>query len=487
MISEDPNLPEHMDLQALIPSPQALACLGVESARRLCVLPVALLEQPSRSLLIIACADASDTTQRERIIKHIDPQYCVQFINSPQQQLRSTIHFHYQTRPSLETMLECASPHHRRDDEAVSLSGYPVELVNALIRQAARMRASDMHVSPESDCVQIRFRVDGVLQHQGIVDKSLLNGLLVRIKIMASLDIAETRYPQDGQFRRIIDARPIDFRVSTFPTVAGENTVLRLIDDNMQLNSLDALDLSGGMVKRLSRLMQKPDGLIVVCGPTGAGKSTTLFALLDQINSESLSIMTLEDPVEHRVSGIRQTTIDAARQWGYAQGLRALLRQDPDVLLIGEVRDAESCEMALRAVSTGHQILTTVHAGCAHSALHRLRELNASGGALALGLVAMIAQRLVRKVCRACDAAWLSCSVCHGTGYAGRQVIMELLEVTADIKSMLLAEVDIDVIQKASLHEGFLGMREQAMAMVASGDTNLQEVERVFGTEILDE
>lgn len=478
-------LPERVDLQHVIPSPEALICLSEDTARRLSVLPIAIWQQSQPTVLIFACANAADTTRQERVAKHIDHRYRLCFINCAEHQIRPTIDDFYRPRPSLQTILERVNPTRAATTEFDTVTDYPVELVNGLIRRAARMRASDIHISPESDFIKIRFRIDGVLLHHAVVDKSLLNSLLVRIKIMANLDIAETRYPQDGQFQRIIDAHLLDFRVSTFPTVAGENMVLRLIDNTTQLNSLSALKIPREIIQKLSALMQKPDGLIVVCGPTGAGKSTTLFALLDQIDQESLSVMTLEDPVEHRVQGIRQTTIDAARQWGYSQGLRALLRQDPDVLLVGEIRDAESCEMALRAVSTGHQILTTVHASCAHSALHRLRMLNAESTALSLGLTAVVAQRLVRKICRSCDAAGTSCTMCHNTGYVGRQVVMELLEVTASIKSLLATDADISDIQHASMSAGFLGMREQAMDMVAAGVTSSQEVNRVFGVETL--
>lgn len=476
-------LSERLDIEKLIPSPDALSCLSVESARRLVMLPVAIHKQMHGEVLIVACADSSDTDRKERVAKHIDHHYHLHFIDSAERQLRSAIEDHYRVRPSLDTILDLVNPNRLPATALDSEGGYSVELINGLIRQAARMRASDIHLSPESDSISIRLRIDGVLLHHASVDKVLLNSLLVRLKIMASLDIAETRYPQDGQFRRIIDAHPIDFRVSTFPTVEGENTVLRLIDTTLKLNSLDALNLSSSLVRRLSTLMHKPDGLIVVCGPTGAGKSTTLFALLEQINQGSLSIMTLEDPVEHRVPGIRQTTVGSAQRWGYAEGLRALLRQDPDVLLIGEIRDVESCEMALRAVSTGHQILTTVHASCAHSALHRLRQLNAGSAALGLGLVAIVAQRLVRKLCKSCNASGAVCRACHGTGFIGRQVVMELLEVTATIKSLLVAEADISAIESASMCDGFLSMREQAMIMVATGDTSCQEVDRVFGLE----
>ncbi|MFK7995227.1 MAG: GspE/PulE family protein [Granulosicoccus sp.] len=482
MIYDTRELPERLDLRDLIPSPEALACLAVDSARRLCVLPLAVRSQTPCEVLLVACSDASQVENHERVVKHIDSHYRLQFVSCPEHQLRKCIENSYREKLSLTALLNLAHSDRYKENEIARVSDYPIELVDALIRQAVRMRASDVHISPESDCIQIRLRIDGVLLHLATIDKALLTRLLVRIKIMASLDIAETRYPQDGQFRRLVDAYPIDFRVSTFPTVAGENTVLRLIDNALQLNSLSAFGLPAELMQKLSELVQKPDGLIVVCGPTGAGKSTTLFALLEQIDYHSLSVMTLEDPVEHRVPGIRQTTVDAARHWGYAQGLRALLRQDPDVLLIGEIRDSESCEMALRAVTTGHQVLTTVHARCAHSALHRLRELHSINSSIGQGLVAMIAQRLVRKLCSSCEAGDASCADCHGTGYIGRQVVMELLEVTTEIRSLLESGGDIGDIQAASARAGFQCMRDRAMALVVEGVTNEQEVNRVFGT-----
>ena len=477
------NTPEQarIDLQQLIASPEALACLSRENAARLGMLPIAIMTKAQTSSLLIACADASDTAQCERVANYLQAEYRLLFCECMAGQLRSTIDECYRVDAVYGRMLSQASVH---DWQALDTMAHPelaVQLVNALLRQAVRMQASDIHLSPEACTVRVRLRIDGVLLDHAVLDKQLLNSLLVRIKVMAEVDIAETRFPQDGQFTRLVDGQAIDFRVSTFPTVEGENTVVRLIDTAGRLDSLGALCLPAATAARLSSLVRKPDGLIVVCGPTGAGKSTTLFALIEQIDSNARSVMTLEDPVEHRVKGIRQTTIDASRQWGYSQGLRTLLRQDPDVLLIGEIRDAESCAMAFRAVSTGHQVLTTVHAGCAHTALHRLRELEATGGAMALGLTAIVAQRLLRKCCTACQGGVETCHVCHGTGYHGRQLIVEILEITAPIRSLLAQDAQIETLHDASVAEGFSGLREQALALFAMGQTTVEEVERVLG------
>ena len=479
-VSTPAVIPETLDLHKLIPCPEAIASLALKNAKRLGVLPVATwIENDSRALLL-ACADNFDISQRERVVKLIDPLYQLRFITCPMQQLQQAIDECYRTRPSFEQMLNMASECTQASAGEDLFENFQIEFVNALLMKAVRMRASDIHLSPDTSGLTIRLRIDGVLIDFATLDIALLKRLVVRLKIMASLDIAETRFAQDGQFGRLIDGHSVDFRMSTFPTIDGENTVLRLIDPQRHLGSLGDLAVPDVITRSLTRLMHQPDGLIVVCGPTGAGKSTTLFALLAELDKASLNIMTLEDPVEHRVSGIRQTTIDASRQWGYAQGLRALLRQDPDVLMIGEIRDTESCAMALRAVSTGHQVLTTIHASCAHSALHRLRELNASGGALALSLKAIVAQRLVRRCCPVCHGAGYPCIECHGIGYHGRQVVMELLEITPRIATMLAGDAHVEDIFKASALEGFKNMQKQAAELIGAGITSQEEIDRVL-------
>ena len=469
-----------VDLAKLIPCPEAIATLSVANARRLGILPVATWSEGEERVLLMAYADTFDSSQLERVAKYIDPIYHLQFFKYPVHSLNQAIDECYRERPSLEQMLNAVRQNtltHNGDDRS---EDFQIEFVNALLRQAVRMRASDIHLSPDTCGLKIRFRIDGVLLGYATIDNKYLKRLVLRLKIMASLDIAETRFAQDGQFSRLVDGHIVSFRMSTFPTVNGENTVLRLIDPSLQIDTLEKLAVPEPLMARLTSLMRQPDGLVVVCGPTGSGKSTTLFALLGEIDKSSLNVMTLEDPVEHRMPGIRQTTIDATRQWGFAQSLRALLRQDPDVLMIGEIRDAESCAMALRAVSTGHQVLTTVHASCAHSALHRLRELNASGVALALSLKAIVAQRLVRRCCQACEDASVLCNLCNGTGYNGRQIVAELLEITPAIASLLAVNARVDEIVKKSAAEGFTNMQSHAEALILTGKTSQEEVSRVL-------
>jgi len=481
---DDQRLPSaRIDLQHTIPGPEALGCLSRENAVRLGMLPIALWWQAKRSILLLACADVADTAQRERVANYLHSDHELHFCECASAQLPSAIEEFYRIDAMFGQLLSPAAVANWQSLDATARPELSVQLVNALLVHSVRMRVSDIHLSPQVSSIRVRLRIDGVLLDYAELDKHLLNSILVRIKVMAQLDIAESRFPQDGQFTRLINGQLIDFRVSTFPTVDGENTVVRLIDSNGRLDSLRALRLPDAIAGSLSALVRKPDGLIIVCGPTGAGKSTTLFALLAEIDKNARSVMTLEDPVEHRIEGIRQTSIDNSRQWGYAQGLRALLRQDPDVLLIGEIRDAESCAMAFRAVSTGHQVLTTVHAGSAHSALHRLREFNATRGALALGLTAIVAQRLLRLRCEDCQVDVKTCHTCHGTGYYGRQLIVEILEITEPIRSLLAQEAPVEQIHEASKAAGFKGLRDQANALLALGKTGVEEVERVLGDQ----
>jgi general secretion pathway protein E/type IV pilus assembly protein PilB len=381
-----------------------------------------------------------------------------------------------------------------------------VYLLEWVLLCASRQGASDIHFSPDRLMLHIRFRVDGVMRCFDRVSNAVQSGLLVRIKILAGMDIAESRHPQDGQFTQLIDARDIDFRVSCFPTVAGQNTVIRLLDPQRRLDSLAGLNLPTTLHDNLAALVQRPDGLLVICGPTGSGKSTTLHALLNERDAQHLNIMTLEDPVEQMMPGIRQTSIDAAHGLDYAKGVRGLLRQDPDVLLIGEIRDADSCAMALRAVMSGHQVLTTVHATSALAGLSRLRELGALPSLLASNLVAIASQRLVRKCCTACafepvdaeeqvpvggdkhlldsdddEQVATHCPHCNGSGYQGRQVIMELLIITPALATLIAQDASTQALATGALRDGFLPLWEQGQQLINQGVSRTDELERVLG------
>lgn len=473
-----------VDLSRLVVCPEAIACLPESTARRLNVVPVALTEISGNQCLVLAVQHCSDTTQQDRLKRHLGTGLNLKVKTANAGQISEALNKCYSRDHALESLLDYA-----RAGSHGRLAGYLpgdfyIVLMEALLREACRRRASDIHLSPSSEGFLVRFRVDGVLDVLSTLDPSVIAGLALRIKVMAALDVAESRLPQDGQFEQLVDGRLVEFRVSMMPTIHGENAVLRILG-NRPFNSLDSLSLPENCRHSLVDLLNRPDGLIIVCGPTGAGKSTTLFALLSEKDQQALNIMTLEDPVEHRLPGIRQTSIDPARLFDYPQGLKAMLRQDPDVMLIGEIRDSQSCEMALQAVTSGHQVLTTIHAGSAHATLTRLRELGAKSHVLASCLSAIIAQRLVRKTCLMCKGTSESCGVCHGTGYHGRQIVLEILHVDDNIRRQIAVDADVTEIESASLASGFTSMRQQGQHWVDAGVVSETELDRVLGRNIV--
>jgi len=461
------ELPRYLDLTNLIPSPSAVACIDSACASRHKVVPLALIEHSGSQTLLLATADIQDFTLRERLRKYVAPHIAMQWCQVAARQIDDAIERCYQKSSSIQDLLinaQCALP---ATTQFLNNDNFYIHLLESILLLAYQQNASDVHFSPGADNVSVRFRLDGVLQHLGSVHIHAYQGLLVRLKVVAGLDIAEARLPQDGQFQHLIDGYYINFRASTFPVSGGENTVLRLIGEHTQLHSLSDLKLDNSVQQIVSRVCANPDGMIVVCGPTGSGKSTTLFAMLAEKDETELNIMTLEDPVEHRVTGITQTRIDDSRGFSYSKALRAILRQDPDVLLVGEVRDQDSCAMALRAVMTGHQVFTTVHANSAHGALIRLLELGAQPGVLAVGLSMILSQRLLRLGCKNCvDSAMPEpdCDQCHGSGYAGRQVITEVLVITPGLSECIARGGSMAELKTLSRQQGFVELAEQTFS-----------------------
>lgn len=487
MIFSEPDSakPEVLDLQQFIPSPQACASMDQACAQRLHVVPIALLAGDDGQVLLVATSSSNDFTQRERLRKHVLPSIQIRWCLVASDQISQALQRCYgRTYSEQELLIVCqneeASKRAAQEDE-----NYFIGLLECILRSASRHNASDIHFSPGPQLVRVRFRLDGVLHDFLNLHSVAYVGLLVRLKVISSMDIAESRLPQDGQFQQLIDGVEVNFRVSTFPAQTGENTVLRLIGDHTRLRCLADLNLDADVQQALERVAARPDGLIVVCGPTGSGKSTTLFALLAEKDKHGLNIMTLEDPVEQVVAGVTQTGMDDSRMWGYSQALRAVLRQDPDVLLVGEVRDHESCVMALRAVMTGHQVFTTVHSNNAHGALARLLELGAQPGALASGLSMVMSQRLLRLSCKFCTSdnsrANQDCGHCHGTGFEGRQVIVETLLITAELAECLSRRESMSKIEALSREQGFVSLEEQALELIETGRVSNTEVFRVLG------
>ena len=281
-----------------------------------------------------------------------------------------------------------------------------VRLVDALLVDAVKRGASDIHFEPEYAFLRIRYRIDGVLETVRSLHKTYMPGITVRIKVISDMNIAETRAPQDGRLSLTLNGRPIDFRVSTHPTIHGENIVLRILDREKSIISLDKMNLPTATLTRLSLMLARPEGILVVTGPTGSGKTTTLYSLLSQVNDETVNIMTLEDPVEYPLTLMRQTSVNEAVKMDFANGIRSMMRQDPDIILVGEIRDHDTAEMAFRAAMTGHQVFTTLHTNSALGAFPRLLDIGILPDIMAGNIIGVIAQRLVRVLCVHCKEAY---------------------------------------------------------------------------------
>ncbi len=377
-----------------------------------------------------------------------------------------------------------------------------IQLVDHLILEGIKQRATDIHIEPERQVVRTRYRVDGILQQGISLPKTLQSALVARIKIMSGINISESRIPQDGRILFHVGKRTIDLRISTMPTIYGEDIVIRILDKENLILGLDKLGFSPEHVETYKRLINRPHGIILVTGPTGSGKTTTLYSTLSHINSLQRSIITLEDPVEYELTVIRQTQINPKAGLTFANGLRSILRHDPDVIFIGETRDAETADMAIRSALTGHLVLSTLHTNDAIGSIPRLINMGIEAFLLASALIAVIAQRLVRVICPNCKKPYkpderllrrfkipldsdvtfyhgTGCPACRNTGFHGRIGIFEILNISPALETLIMEKKDTQAIQKTAIEEGFLTMEEDGIRKAKQGVTTLEEVERV--------
>lgn len=398
-----------------------------------------------------------------------------------------------------------------RDEEAEAAETPVVEdgaaivrLVNQLIREAVLEKASDVHIEPTDEGVSVRYRVDGVLRPGAKLPKRTTAELLSRIKVMADLDIAERRRPQDGRIALKVDGHPLDLRVATLPTPAGEAITIRILDREVAVRTLDEIGIREDDRDRLDRMLSRPFGALLVSGPTGSGKSTTLYAILRHINDPGRKVITVEDPIEYRMEGVTQVAVNARIGLTFAAGLRTILRSDPDIVMVGEVRDPETAEIAVRAALTGHLVLTSIHTNDAPSALTRLADMGVPPYITTSGLIGAIAQRLVRKLCPHCKspvrydperlrAAGFSadeieglqvygptgCEECGMTGYRGRIGVFEVMEFDEHLAQLYLHEASAEDLRQAAMAKGMRPLRRDALDKVAAGITSLAEIDRV--------
>jgi len=379
-----------------------------------------------------------------------------------------------QDLPAVEDLLEAA------DDAPI------IRMLNALLTQAAKDGASDIHIEPYERSSSVRFRVDGTLREVVQPNKALHAALISRLKIMAELDIAEKRLPQDGRISLRIGGRAIDVRVSTLPSSHGERAVLRLLDKSESRFTLEGLGMYGEVLAAFAKLIQQPHGIVLVTGPTGSGKTTTLYASLSQVDTATTNVLTVEDPVEYELAGIGQTQVNAKIDLTFGKALRAILRQDPDVIMIGEIRDFETAQIAIQASLTGHLVLATVHTNDAVSSVTRLVDMGVEPYLLSSSLLGTLAQRLVRKLCGSCkrpdgQGRWhpVGCPECGGTGYKGRTGVYELMVADDAVRALVHNRAAESELQVAAQRSGLRSMREDGERLVAAGITSLEEVIRV--------
>lgn len=370
-----------------------------------------------------------------------------------------------QELPAVEDLLETA------DDAPI------IRMLNALLTQAARDGASDIHIEPYERHSSVRFRVDGTLREVVQPNRALHAALISRLKIMAQLDISEKRLPQDGRISLRIGTRAMDVRVSTLPSAHGERAVLRLLDKSQNKIELESVGLQGEVLQRLVDLIGQPHGIILVTGPTGSGKTTTLYAALSRLDAGSANIMTVEDPIEYELPGVGQTQVNPKIDLTFAKALRAILRQDPDVIMIGEIRDYETAQIAIQASLTGHLVLATLHTNDAASAITRLTDMGVEPFLLSSSLLGVLAQRLVRKLCLQCSGK--GCSACGHTGYQGRTGIFELLVTDDAQRALIHARASEADLRSAAIGAGMVLMRDDGARLVRSGITSQQELLRV--------
>ena len=473
-----------------------------EFASRHSLIPISVMG----SLVRVAMANPLDLTTTDELAR-LTGRY-IEVVHAPESEIRDAI-----VRAYGQQVQDTAEASHLIDEARAALAKGQklgegdspfIRLVDQLISDGINDGATDIHLEPEEKVLRVRYRIDGALIQAAVLPAELLPIVIARLKIMAELNISENRVPQDGRILFDTGRRKVDLRVSTLPTIHGEGVVCRILDKQSLILGLDRLGMPAQMSTQFRQDIARPNGIILVTGPTGSGKTTTLYSALSHLNKPDTKIITLEDPVEYALPVINQAQINLAKGFTFALGLRAILRQDPDIVLVGEIRDAETAEMAIRAALTGHLVFSTLHTNSAAGAIPRLLDMGIEPFLLSATLVAVVAQRLVRRVCTECgqpaefDADELlglgmtpealaaaapqaaeGCSLCRGTGYRGRLAVFEYLRVDATIRKMIIEGKGQDDVQQVAREQGQSTLLADGLAKYAAGQTTLAEVIKV--------
>ncbi|HWW72341.1 MAG TPA: ATPase, T2SS/T4P/T4SS family [Duganella sp.] len=503
-LSENLNQ-QSADLTSLVVDAIALKLIPKEVAKRYRVFPIVYERQTDN--LILAMSDTSNIVALDQISAMLVKGITISPLLVNESDIQRAIDQYYGFELSIDGILheiETGEVNYASLGTTSDEYSQPmVRLMDAILADAVQNSASDIHFEPEQSFLRIRYRIDGILRQIRSLHKSYWPAMAVRLKVMSNMNIAETRAPQDGRISIKFSGRQIDFRASAQPTTHGENFVLRVLDRQKGLVPLDGLGLGEAELNLLKLMIARPDGVILVTGPTGSGKTTTLYSILNHINTESVNIMTLEDPVEYPMNMIRQTSINESAKMGFAEGIRSMMRQDPDIILVGEIRDKETAEMAFSAAMTGHQVYSTLHTNSAIGSIPRLLDIGVVPDIMAGNIIGIIAQRLVRKLCTACREPHLAddverrllglpetsgpqtlyravgCDHCAHQGYKGRIAIIELLKMTPALDEMVARRASSRELKTAAANSGFHSLIDDGVRRVLEGVTTLEEVGRV--------
>jgi type II secretory ATPase GspE/PulE/Tfp pilus assembly ATPase PilB-like protein len=495
---------QSVDLAHIIVDPAALKMLPRELARRYRIFPVALDRQQKK--FFVALADANNIVAVDQLRAHLKGDFEIELRLAGDSEIERAVEHYYGHEFSIDGILreiETGEVDYSTITEGDEYSQPVVRLISALLADSVERGASDIHFEPEQNFLRIRYRIDGVLRQIRSLHKTYWPAMAVRIKVMAKMNIAETRAPQDGRISLSLTGRQVDFRVASQVTTHGENIVLRILDRQKGIVPLDQLGLHPEQLAMLKKMIARPEGIILVTGPTGSGKTTTLYSILNHINHDGINIMTLEDPVEYPMTLIRQTSVNEAAKLDFANGIRSLMRQDPDVILVGEVRDEDTAAMAFRAAMTGHQVYSTLHSNSSIGAIPRLVDIGLSPDIMAGNIIGIVAQRLVRKLCKHCRQPYaanaaetrmlgakpdgkpptlyraVGCDHCDYQGYRGRLAIMELLKVDGEIDELMAHRATAREMLKSALSKGFRTLADDGARRVLDGSTSVDELMRV--------
>jgi len=423
-----------------------------------------------------------------------------------EEDIKKVIYEHFGAKQTAEQLIADLSDDEDavKEEEEADVNDAPVvRLVNSVLENAIREKASDIHIEPEEKQTCVRLRIDGRLHRAMTIPKQIQSAVISRLKIMGRMDIAEKRIPQDGKIKTRLDNRPIDIRVNTLPTVWGEKLVMRILDQSAALVPLEKLGFREDEKEVISKLIKSPNGIILVCGPTGSGKSTTLYSILSKVATSEINVTTVEDPVEYQMPGINQVNTNPKAGMTFASVLKSLMRQDPDVIMVGEIRDKETAEIAVQASLTGHLVISTIHTNDAPSTVSRLFHMGLEPFAVSAALIGVIAQRLLRRICEDCKEAvditeeqmkllkpyfgketptqifkGKGCKICHDTGYKGRVGIYEIMMITPELREQIINRANTDKLRESAIKQGMKQLYDSGMLKVIDGITTIEEVFR---------